>query len=224
VFPAPNQRQQRWGMYCVLFVFFLLTPILNKVGEVFSLPFWVLDCMASVFSAGILAGIMGSFLWLNLKCAAQKPVQIGVFALVGTAALWLFQTVFSLIFPQHLNLNDLSVMVNLAQSGFWGILTTALLTPIFEELLLRGLLFRGLYDRSPIAAWVICCALFPVLHILSYWSYYDILTGLLTFVQYLPAGVVLCLAYRKTGTLLTPIIIHCVFNFLSILLGGFLWH
>lgn len=224
MFAAPNQRELRWGIYSTLFVFFLMTPFLNILGKTFSIPFWALECMASLLSAGIFLVILRNFLLMNWKQAVKKPQQIILFSLAGTIVLWLFQAGFSLLFPQHINFNDLSVAIDLAQSGIWGILATALLTPIFEELLLRGLLFRGLYDHSPLAAWVICCTLFPALHVLSYLGYYNLLSSLLTFVQYLPSGIILCLVYRKTGTILTPIIIHCLFNFLSILQGGFLWH
>ena len=40
---------------------------------------------------------------------------------------------------------------------------------------------------------------------------------LLCFIQYLPAGYCLCFAYRRSGTIISPIIVHAVVNAMSMI-------
>ena len=96
-------------------------------------------------------------------------------------------------------------------------LGSVILVPITEECLFRGLVFRGVYDRSPILAWVLSIVLFSSVHIISYLGTYPAETILLCFVQYIPAGVCLAGAYRLSGSLLSPILIHALVNLLGMM-------
>ena len=97
------------------------------------------------------------------------------------------------------------------------VISTIILAPIAEECFFRGVLFRGIYTQSPGAAWVVSVALFGFLHVMNYIGTVAPLTLILCFLQYIPAGVCLAAAYRLSGSLLCPILIHTAVNAVSML-------
>ena len=54
--------------------------------------------------------------------------------------------------------------------------------------------------------------LFSAIHILGYIGKASTLTLVLSFLQYLPAGLCLAWSYAKSETILTPIVIHTLIN------------
>lgn len=119
--------------------------------------------------------------------------------------------------PNFPSINDMTIQ-NLVREDFTLMfIGTVILVPITEECLLRGLVFRGLYDYSPLLAWIVSVALFSGVHLVSYIGLYPLPTMLLCFVQYIPAGLCLAGAYRLSGSLLAPILIHSLVNLMSIL-------
>ena len=52
---------------------------------------------------------------------------------------------------------------------------------------------------------------------MGYLSAYPVHHLLLAFLQYLPAGLVLAWAYRKSGSIFSPILIHAAVNTLALL-------
>lgn len=87
------------------------------------------------------------------------------------------------------------------------LIAVAVLTPIAEELLFRGLLFGGLRQRLPfIGAAVIATLLFTLVHEPQAWPGVFVL------------GFGLALAYERTRTLWAPIATHATVNGLPLLL------
>ena len=91
------------------------------------------------------------------------------------------------------------------------------LVPVTEETLFRGLIFRTLYDRSPVCAYLASIVAFSLIHVMGYVGKTDPVILLLSFLQYLPAGLCLCLTYRYSGTLLSSIVLHAAINAAAIL-------
>jgi hypothetical protein len=78
--------------------------------------------------------------------------------------------------------------------------------PISEECIFRGALFRFLVSRLPLSwATTISSILFALLH-----------QNLYSFVPLAVLGAALSLIYAKTGRLIAPIILHMVFNLISV--------
>ncbi len=76
------------------------------------------------------------------------------------------------------------------------------LAPVVEEWAFRGLLYRFLSARMPSgAAITVSAVLFGLMH-----------DNPASFLPLLVLGIALCLAYRYTGRLITPIVMHAVFN------------
>lgn len=89
-------------------------------------------------------------------------------------------------------------------AGLW-VAVTCLAAPLFEEFLFRGVIFRGL-DRSwgGVAALAASAGLFAIVH--PAFSVPPVfLLGLFT-----------AFAFRKTGALLTPMLIHASYNFVVV--------
>jgi membrane protease YdiL (CAAX protease family) len=92
-----------------------------------------------------------------------------------------------------------------------AIAAAVVLAPVAEELLFRGLLHRALRVRLRIVpATLISSVLFAIVHVDVVLSQPIALVGL-TLV-----GVVLALAYERTGSLLVPVMIHAVHNAVTI--------
>ena len=86
------------------------------------------------------------------------------------------------------------------------------LAPITEELIFRGGIFRYMRTRTP--RWVallVPALLFGALH-----------ANLASFVPLVALGIILSLAYERTGSIIVPIVAHGLFNLNTILLilGG----
>lgn len=130
---------------------------------------------------------------------------------------YMISMAFMVIDPEFYNVNDESISQmtrdNFALMG----IGTVLLVPPVEETLYRGLIFRGLYDRSKVLAYAVSTVVFCMIHVLGYVGFYDPITLLLCFFQYVPAGICLAWAYQRSDTLVAPILIHMIINLIGIL-------
>jgi membrane protease YdiL (CAAX protease family) len=89
------------------------------------------------------------------------------------------------------------------------ILLIVIAAPLSEELLFRGYLFGGL--REKLSRWpaaLIAGAIFGALHAL---------TGISAVPQLIAFGVILCLLYEKTGSIVPGIILHLLNNSAALL-------
>ena len=119
--------------------------------------------------------------------------------------------------PDFVSINDMTIQSLAQENYFLMLIGSVILVPIAEECLFRGLLFRGMYDHNPLLAWIVSILLFSAIHVTGYIGQYSLPTILLCFVQYLPAGACLAGAYRLSGSLLSPILIHALVNFAGML-------
>jgi len=92
-----------------------------------------------------------------------------------------------------------------------AVIAGVVLAPVAEELIFRALLHRGLRQRLRIVpATVLSSVLFAVVHFDVAFSQPLALVGL-TLV-----GVILAVAYERTGSLIVPVVIHAVHNAVTI--------
>lgn len=89
------------------------------------------------------------------------------------------------------------------------ILLIAIAAPISEELCFRGMLFGGLRNRYPrwIAA-AVAALVFGALHAL---------TGISAVPPLIAFGVILCLLYEKTGSIVPGIVLHTLNNSVALI-------
>lgn len=119
--------------------------------------------------------------------------------------------------PSFSNVNDAGISQILREDFLLMGAGTVFLVPTVEETLFRGLIFRGLWKKSRIAAYCVSAAAFAAIHVAGYLGMYSPRTLALCFLQYIPAGVGLAWAYTAAGTVFAPIAMHTVINALGIL-------
>ena len=215
--PAPDEKEIRLGFLWLAFSLLILPSVLGFAdflsGSVINLIYYGLNFTVTVF-------LCRRFLKSALMAALQRPFRVvwcALLAYLGFQTLTELLTVLILrICPAFRNVNDASIHAMLAQDLIPLAVGTVLLVPLAEETLYRGLIFRKLFDRNPIAAYLVSMAAFAAIHVMGYVSAYPPLTLVLCFVQYLPAGYCLCWCYRQTGTIITPILMHTFVNAVSI--------
>jgi membrane protease YdiL (CAAX protease family) len=89
------------------------------------------------------------------------------------------------------------------------ILLIVIAAPLSEELLFRGLIFGGIRKHMPsIAAALVAGLIFGALHAL---------TGLSAVPPLVIFGVILCLLYEKTGSIVPGIILHMLNNSVALI-------
>ena len=209
-----------FGSIYGLVQFLLLPEIAFLLHNIFHMPMWILQ--AAVFGVNFLCTILifRHFLLASCKTALSTPLKTAGFTALGLVLYYIGSFTVSILIlylqPDYLNLNDAGISSLAQDGGLWIAAGTVLLVPVAEECLFRGLLFRGIYDRSPVAAWIVSAGCFSAVHILGYVGVYDSLALVLAFLQYLPAGLTLSYAYRASGTILTPILMHTVINLIGI--------
>ena len=124
---------------------------------------------------------------------------------------------FAVIDPSFFNQNDQTVAIMAGEHYRLIAFGTIILVPVTEEVFHRGLIFRGLYEWSAPAAYLISAAIFSAVHLTGYVHTMEPFALFLSFLQYIPAGLCLAAAYRLSGSLLCPILIHAAVNAASIL-------
>jgi len=220
--PAPNEFV--FGLIYFLLQLLVIPGILVAVNMMLSnpLPEATLNviCFAVNFVAVLI--IFRKFLLANFQTAREAPWYMlrcaGVGFLIYMAGNTVFGLVSTVIDPNFSNINDAAIM-EMVQHNY-GLMTvgTVLLVPAAEECFYRALIFRNLYDKSPVLAYLLSMVFFSLAHVLGYVTMADWTTLVLCFLQYLPAGFALAWSYRRSGTIFAPILIHMTVNQTGMLL------
>ena len=221
----PLRKYEIWlGSIYGLLQLFLLPMIVVMIGYVLHWEEWFMNCVMFCLNFTALTAIFHRFLIESIRIAIAKPLKTLQAAFLGLmlyfGCSFAVSILIGLIQPDYLNLNDETVSGLVMAGGPLMSVCTAILVPVAEELLFRGILFRGIYQRSPIVAWILSPILFSLIHIVGYIGSYDLVSFLLAFVQYLPAGICLAFAYRKADSILAPILIHMTINLIGLLMVG----
>ena len=166
--------------------------------------------------------IFRKFLVANFRFLLKEPLHVLLFAAIGILIYMggnaVFSALITLIDPGFANVNDAAIL-DMVQESF-GLMTlgTVVLVPIAEECFYRGLIFRNIYDRSPVWAYIASMVLFSLAHVAGYLVLEDFKTLVLCFFQYLPAGFALAFAYRHSGSIFASVLIHMGVNLVGMLL------
>lgn len=149
----------------------------------------------------------------NLGGAFQM-LAVGLVALYGLNELVYRLT--SLVIANPTNLNDITISAQIDDAPRLTLLIVVFLAPFVEEVLFRGLVFGNLKGKSVVAAYLVSCLLFALLHVWQFAAVRQDVTYFLLMVQYLVPGAVLAWVYDRTGTLWTSIGLHAAANALSV--------
>ena len=216
-----TRKEKIWGMGYFLFETQLLAKLLPLLNALLPapLPESEINALFFLLNFGAVAFIFRRYLRLQLVSIVNGlPTILGT-AFVGFFAYWIanfFMTqVIWAINPEFQSINDTAIQDMVQENFVLMLFGTVLLVPITEECLFRGLVFRGLYDCKPVLGWICSVALFCAVHVVGYIGAYPLQMLLLCFIQYIPAGLCLAGAYRFSGSILSPILIHAMVNLLA---------
>lgn len=165
--------------------------------------------------------IFRKFLLQSAKVALSTPGRFVLAVICGFALYWIAQIAVSIaittLYPDFYNVNDDSIAELVRQEPVLITVGTVLLVPVAEEVLYRGLIFRGLYNRHRALAYIVSTLAFGALHVVSYIPTYEPVHLALCLLQYIPAGLCLGWAYARADSIFAPILIHVIINLIGTL-------
>ena len=215
-----NEVRYGWSFYVLQLLIFpsllvlgnqLLRQPLSEAALNFALFALNFLCTTVIFHRFLLASGRRA-LELPFRCLRMAffglLLYYGGIILVGTLILTLR--------PDFANANDANILALTQDNYPLMALGTIVLVPITEETLYRGLIFRGLHQKSRLAAYAVSTLVFAAVHVVGYIGILDWELLGLSLVQYLPAGLALAWAYEKADTIWAPILMHMTINQISI--------
>ena len=117
------------------------------------------------------------------------------------------------------NLNDGLIAAPVPDAPRTTFLIAAVIFPIVEETLFRGLVFGGLKGKSRWIAYAVSCCLFALSHVWQLASSGLSPLALARTLQYLVPGAVLCWTYERSGSLWSAVAVHAAANALCLWTG-----
>ena len=218
----PDRREIIWGSVYLALNTFLLPVVFTTVHALLGSPLSAAQLNFIFFCVNFLAiaVIFRKYLADSHRDSLNVPVAVlwyGLLAFLGNNLLSNFVSSFcSGMYPGFSNVNDNSFALMVQEEPMLMFIGACLLVPVAEEVLYRGLIFRSLYDYSPLIAYIVSICLFAAVHVTGYIGHYEPLHLMLCFVQYLPAGYCLAFAYHRGGTIAAPIFMHILTNIAAV--------
>lgn len=152
--------------------------------------------------------------WQNIRlCLTSAIMGFGMYYAGAIVVGVLIQE----LYPNFQNVNDMTVQIMVRQEFIPMALCTMILVPITEEVLYRALVFGSLYYSKTWVSYTVSTIVFCSIHVAGYLSVYPLGLLALCFLQYVPASLCLAWAYRRSGTIVAPILIHMLVNTIGIL-------
>ena len=109
------------------------------------------------------------------------------------------------------------LMAQLAENPTLTFFAVVIFAPIAEELFHRGLVFGNLVQKNLAAAYIISVALYAFLPLVSLFGHLPGEYIVISFLQYIPMGVMFAWIYTRTESIYTPILAHILLNGASFL-------
>lgn len=216
--PAPTGKETRWGLAWLAVDLMVLPTLLAIINTLLPRPLsaGMLNTVYYCLNFGAVLWIFRAFLSTAMKTALKRPFAViwnAILGYLGYQVLTnLVTNVILMIEPDFGNVNDANIFSMLEQDALPLALSTVFLVPLAEEALYRGLIFRKLMDKNVALAIIVSMLVFAAIHVVGYIGSYSPVLLALCFLQYLPAGYCLCWCYRRTGTIITPILMHTLVN------------
>ena len=221
--PALQRSEKYIGLAYLIFQMMLLPLLIGLVLGAFSseinstlanfLYFFVnFICTIAIFS---------KLLKKSFLRAAANWEGLFITTIIGFAVYRACETALGILvfvlFPDFSNLNDGALVEILGEYPLIMLLSTVILAPVAEELLHRGLIFGWLQEKNEYMAYGLSAFLFSAIHVVQYIGLYSAAHIFVALMLYLPAGLVFAWTYRRSGTILSPILIHTANNLLAFL-------
>ena len=216
----------RYLLFAIFFFGFLLKQLLDWLCPECpaTLMTFILD--TTYYGTNLLVSV---FIFRHFLTEALKRVikRLPMLLLISAIALVTYYAVVipldiltETIRPDHINKNTEHITNAIAINPWFSTFAIVFLVPASEEILYRGLVFGAIRKKNCILAYVISILLFAAIHVIPYLGNEPIVLSLLSFVAYVPAGLILALSYEISDNIWTPIFIHTVINTIAVLYRG----
>ena len=210
------------GWVWLVFEVALLPTLLNLLNSLLPVPLSApyLNFVYYCVNCGFILGFFHKFLGRSLAAAGNGFWDFLQAAVLGFVGYWVatrgLSGLVELVFPGFANINDQSIAALAGSHYVLMVIGIVLLVPTAEEVLFRGVVFGSIRRRSRLWAYVVSVVLFAFVHISGYLAGGDWLRLVLSFVQYIPAGLFLAWSYEKADSIFAPIVIHTAINAIGI--------
>ena len=219
---STTMRENLLGWSYLPFSMLILPSLFNSLNGLLPTPMSdaAINLIFFAVNFTVVVGILHKFIQESLRVFFTKPWKClciaGVGILLYYAQLLLISFVITQVVPDFSNINDSHIIQMVQHHRVLMCFATVILVPITEELLYRGLVFQSLCQKSRAVAFCVSVCVFAWIHVMGYVGLYDWKTLLLCFLQYLPAGLTLALAYEQADTVVAPILIHITINLIGL--------
>ena len=222
VSPCPSQQETLAGLCYLAFQILFLPSLLYFINGNLSQPLKESELNFVYYLTNFIAMlvIFHDFLSRSLSQAFRHPIVLCEAVILGFVAYYacfrLTEALVGLLVPGFSNYNDESIAAMSRSNSFLMLIGTVILVPPVEECIYRGVIFRNLYKKSHLAAYLISMLAFACIHIIGYIGQYSALELLLALLQYLPAGLCLGWSYVRGDSIVAPVLIHAAVNYITI--------
>lgn len=144
------------------------------------------------------------------KLSLKNIIIISIFAIALTfcdsllciTSLKLINT-----FTTYTGYNKITAFAQLAKSSYLALFNLIIISPIFEEILFRGMIFNSLKKNIDIVVAIVLQAfIFSVVH-----------GNIIQFIYAFLGGIIYGIIYFKTNSLVAPMLMHIIGNFVGII-------
>ena len=205
-----NHSQIRWGLRYLLFQLVFLSSLLNL------LLFYIfpnynsahLNFAYFLVNFGAVCWIFRDYLKASALDLPNRWRRTVIAACLGFVLYYLCTFALSALtfrlFPDFVNTNDAVISMAGQQNFYLMALGTIFLAPVAEELFYRALVFGTLHRSSRFVAYLVSTLVFAAIHVHGF--------DPVSFIQYLPAGLILAWSYDFSGSIAAPLAIHIAVN------------
>lgn len=187
--------------------------------------------LLSLLGCGAALFLLRRFLWESVHIPLMPLRGILWKAALAAAAAQLFNTLMNDLFwpffpeyflygetgPAFFNVQKVALAAAAGESFLPAFLRAALLVPVAEELLYRGVLFGTLHNKWGWPAYLVTALLYALAATAPLIGSYPTDFVILHFLQTLPLSLIFGWVYTSSDTILTPLLAHIVLNAVSVL-------
>lgn len=215
---APHRKELLWSLlawFLYLVGFGLIMPLLGFQTDT-AQGAYTFQFSHALFSFITVLIVFRNFLYRS-RCDLFRVLTTALLGYLATNGLTYFWNLLLSFLPFAANnLNQASVEASIHFEPLTMSFQAIIMAPFVEELLVRGTIFAPLCKKSPLWAYVASTAVFSFLHIAGSIGYQPVTELFRSFLEYLPAGLMMGWAYQRTGSIYGPIALHIFWNAISV--------
>ncbi len=218
-----SPREQSLAVRYGLFASFILPSLLTLLSgySALQLNYFALNMACFALNFTFFTVVFRHFLRKSLTYLVRSwqktALTVPTLLLAYLAVSWLLGQLITRLAPEFANQNDGGVATLANTNYILTFIATVFLVPLAEECVFRAGLFGIFYRNNRAFAYILSTVLFALIHIDGFFGLADGKLLILSFLQYLPAGVALGAAYDISGTVFAPILIHMAVNAIGML-------